>query len=168
MNITTILVPTDFSEYAAHAYQWALGLADSSKAKVLLFYATPSLAYLAAPEGMFYTDLAKLKHELIAEAEKQMAEFAGKKGTSTVAVETRIGVGEAVWEICKVAEEALWISLSWGRMAAPDCRMSSLAVWLNESCATPPVRCWWHGYRSRRRRSAPVPPSCREQAARVS
>jgi nucleotide-binding universal stress UspA family protein len=106
MNITTILVPTDFSEYAAHAYQWALGLADSSKAKVLLFYATPSLAYLAAPEGMFYTDLAKLKHELIAEAEKQMAEFAGKKGTSTVAVETRIGVGEAVWEICKVAEEA--------------------------------------------------------------
>lgn len=105
MDIKTILVPTDFSEYAAHAYQWALDLADHSKAKVLLFYATPSLPYLAAPESMFYTDLAKLKHELIAEAEKQMTEFAGKKGASAVMVETRIGVGEAVWEICKVAEE---------------------------------------------------------------
>jgi nucleotide-binding universal stress UspA family protein len=106
MDIKTILVPTDFSEHAAHAYQWALGLADRSKAKVLLFYATPSLPYLAAPEGMFYTDLAKLKHELVAEAEKQMAEFAQQKGMSAVAVETRIGVGEAAWEICKVAEEA--------------------------------------------------------------
>ena len=105
MEIKTILVPTDFSEYAAHAYQWALGLADRSKAKVLLFYATPSLPYLAFPESAYYTDLAKLEQDMMAEAEKQLAEFAGKKGGSAVPVETRVGVGEAVWEICKIAED---------------------------------------------------------------
>lgn len=105
MDIKMILVPTDFSEYAAYAYQWALGLAARSKAKVLLFYATPSLPYLAFPESVYYTDLAKLERDMIADAEKQLAEFAGKKGTCAVPVETRVSMGEAVWEICKVAEE---------------------------------------------------------------
>jgi nucleotide-binding universal stress UspA family protein len=104
MEIRTILVPTDFSEYAEHAYQWALGLAGGCKAKVVLFHAVPSTPYLTVPEGVYYLDLEKMKREMITEAEKQLTEFARKKGMSPVPVETRVGVGEAVWEICKLAE----------------------------------------------------------------
>lgn len=105
MDIKTILVPTDFSEYAAYAYQWALGLAAVGKAKVILFHATPPIPALAFPESVYYPDLAKLERDMIADAEKQLTEFAAKKGMSAVPVETRVSMGEAVWEICKVAEE---------------------------------------------------------------
>jgi nucleotide-binding universal stress UspA family protein len=104
MDIKTILVPTDFSDYAEYAYKWALGLAADCKAKVILFHATPAMSHLAFPESVYYPDLARLERELIADAEKQVAGFAAKKGTSTVPVETRVSLGEAVWEICRAAE----------------------------------------------------------------
>jgi nucleotide-binding universal stress UspA family protein len=47
MEIKTILVPTDFSEHAEYAYKWALGLAADCKAKVILFYAAPTMSHLA-------------------------------------------------------------------------------------------------------------------------
>ena len=105
MDIKTILVPTDFSEYAAHAYQWALGLAAACHATVVLFHATPPIPTLAFSESVYYVDLEKMEREMIAEAENRMTEFAGKKGMSVVPVETRVGVGEAVWEICRIAEQ---------------------------------------------------------------
>ena len=46
-----------------------------------------------------------MEGELIADAEKRVGEFAAKKGTSTVPVETRVTLGEAVWEICRMAEQ---------------------------------------------------------------
>jgi nucleotide-binding universal stress UspA family protein len=104
MEIKTILVPTDFSDYAEYAYTWALGLAAECKAKVILFYATPTMSHLAFPESVYYPDLARMERDLIADAEKQVAAFAAKKGTSTVPVETRVSLGEAVWEICRAAE----------------------------------------------------------------
>ncbi len=104
MGIKTILVPTDFSDYAEHAYNWALGLAADCKAKVILFHATPTMAHLAFPESVYYPDLARMERELIADAEKQVAQFAAKKGTSSVPVETRVSLGEAVWEICRMDE----------------------------------------------------------------
>ena len=104
MEIKTILVPTDFSEYAEYAYNWALGLAADCKAKVILFHAAPTMSHLAFPESVYYPDLARMERELIADAEKQVAAFAAKKGTSPIPVETRVSLGEAVWEICHMAE----------------------------------------------------------------
>ncbi len=104
MDIKTILVPTDFSDYAEYAYKWALGLAAVCKAKVILFHASPTMSHLAFPESVYYPDLARMEGEMIADAEKRMAEFAAKKGTSAVPVETRVSVGEAMWEICHMAE----------------------------------------------------------------
>lgn len=104
MEIKTILVPTDFSDYAEHAYKWALGLAADCKAKVILFHASPTMSHLAFPEAVYYPDLSRLESELIADAEKRVMEFMAKKGTSTVPVETRVALGEAVWEICRSAD----------------------------------------------------------------
>ena len=41
MQIKTILVPCDFSEYAEYAFTWALGLAESWGAKLILLHAAP-------------------------------------------------------------------------------------------------------------------------------
>jgi universal stress protein A len=105
MEIKTILVPTDFSDFAEHAYNWALGLAADCKAKIVLFYAAPTMSHLAFPESVYYPDLARIERELIADAEKRVGEFAAKKGTRPVQVEPRVTVGEAVWEICRMAEK---------------------------------------------------------------
>ena len=105
MEIKTILVPTDFSDFAAHAYNWALGLAIDCKAKIVLFHATPPMSHLAFPRKRLLSHLACMERELIADAEKRVGEFAAKKGTSSVPVETRVTLGEAVWEICRMAEK---------------------------------------------------------------
>lgn len=130
MELQTILVPTDFSEYAAHAYQWALGLATTRKAKIILFHATSPIPYLAFPESVYYPDLQKIEQAMIAEAEKQMVEFAAKKGMSQVPIETQVTVGEAVWEICKRAEGAhadLIVMGSHGRTGLSHVLLGSVA-----------------------------------------
>ena len=45
MDIHTILVPTDFSTYAAHALQEALTIATRDKAQVLLLHVLPFLTF---------------------------------------------------------------------------------------------------------------------------
>ena len=103
MQIQTIVVPTDFSEYAEHAFTWALGLATDRKAKIVLVHVAQSISYYAFPESGYVPDLQKMEAEMIGDAEKRLADFAAKKGTRPVPVETRIVVGEPVWEICQAA-----------------------------------------------------------------
>jgi len=45
-----------------------------------------------------------MEQEMIADAEKRASEFVAKKGTNGVSVKTQVAVGEAVWEICRLAE----------------------------------------------------------------
>ena len=45
MEIRTILVPTDFSTYAAHALQEAVAVAAHYQAQVLLVHVLPPLAF---------------------------------------------------------------------------------------------------------------------------
>ena len=104
MEIKTILVPADFSDYAEYAYKWALGMATDRQAKIVLFHAAPTISYLASPEAVYYPDLARMEQDIVTDAEKRVAEFAAKKGASSVPVETRVAVGEAVSEICQAAE----------------------------------------------------------------
>jgi nucleotide-binding universal stress UspA family protein len=103
MQIHTIIVPTDFSEYAVHAFTWALDLATDRKAKIVLVHAAQAISYLAFPESVYVPDLQKMETEMISDAEKRVAEFAAKQGASTVPLETRVTVGEPVWEICQAA-----------------------------------------------------------------
>lgn len=103
MQIQTIVVPTDFSEYAEHAFSWALGLATDRKAKIVLVHAAQAISYLAFPESVYIPDLKKMEEELISNAKKRVAEFAATQGARTVPIETRVVIGEPVWEICQLA-----------------------------------------------------------------
>src|SRR5262245_9486901 len=103
MQIKTILVPHDFSEYAAHALTWAVELAKRYQAKLILFHAVPVFSRTGYPEGMFLLDLAKIETETIADAEKRLREVVAATGLTGV-VETKVVVGDAMWEICQAAE----------------------------------------------------------------
>ena len=104
MQIKTILVPCDFSEHAEYAFTWALGLAESWGAKIILLHAAPLFTHASYPGGVFLLDFAKIEKELLADAEKRLNEFVTKKGTSTVPVETCAVMGDPFWEICQAAE----------------------------------------------------------------
>lgn len=104
MQIKTILVPHDFSEHAEYAFKWALGMAEDWGAKIVLFHAAPLVSRVSYPDAMFLLDLPKLEAEMMADAEKQLAEVVAKQGTSTVPVETRAVLGDPFWEICQAAE----------------------------------------------------------------
>ena len=105
MQIKTILVPCDFSEHAEHAFDWALGLAESWKARIVLFHAVPGLAAFVYPESVYIQDLAKMEAEEITAAEKRLRELVEKK-SSAVAMETRVVVGDPFAQICQAAESA--------------------------------------------------------------
>jgi universal stress protein A len=105
MQIKTILVPSDFSDYAEYAFTWALEMAEKWGATVVVMNAAPMFSHLAYPESLYMVDLAKIEPELIADSDKKLREFVAKQGTSTVPVETRAVLGDPFWEICKVAEQ---------------------------------------------------------------
>lgn len=105
MQVKTIIVPCDFSEYAERAYAWAIGLAEKWGAKVILLHAAQLFTSLGYPESVYLLDLKKMEDEILADAEKRLREFAEKKGSSPVVVETRAVTGDPFWEICQTAEK---------------------------------------------------------------
>jgi nucleotide-binding universal stress UspA family protein len=105
MQVKTIVVPCDFSEYAERAYAWAVGLAEKWGAKVILLHAAQLFTSLGYPESVYLLDLKKMEDEILADAEKRLHEFVAKKGSSPVVVETRAVTGDPFWEICQTAEK---------------------------------------------------------------
>ncbi len=103
MQVKTILVPCDFSEYSEHAFTWARDLAEGWKAKIVLLHAVPSFSHAAPPDRGFLVDIPKIEAELVVDAEKSLNDFVAKKGTTTVTVETRAIMGDPFWQICENA-----------------------------------------------------------------
>jgi universal stress protein A len=104
MQLKTILVPCDFSEYTEYALAWALGLAEKWSAKLLLMHAVAPFTPVAAPESMAFVDFPRLEAELVAGAEKRLCDLVARKGLAPGPVETRVVMGNPFWEICQVTE----------------------------------------------------------------
>jgi nucleotide-binding universal stress UspA family protein len=58
MQVKTILVPFDFSEYADRALSWAVGLAKDGDAKILLLHVTPPIPAVATATALSFGALA--------------------------------------------------------------------------------------------------------------
>jgi len=145
MQIRTILMPTDFSEYAEHAFTWALEMAADWQARLVLFHAATPISPLAFPDSVYLPELRRLEADMLADAEKRMSEFVGKKGSSAVVVETRVVVGEPIYEICQAVgrEQAdLIIMGSHGRTGLSHMLLGSVAerVIRHASCPVLVVR----------------------------
>ena len=133
MPIKRLLVPYDFSAYAAHALQWALTLADRWGAKVMLLHNTPFFSRVTYGRGMLLSNLHKAEAALVVRAEKGLQEVAAQH-RSTVTIETRALMGESVWdEICQAArrEEAdLIVMGSHGHSGLAHVLLGSVAEWV--------------------------------------
>jgi len=103
MEITTILAAIDFSRNADCAFSWALAMAGKWSAKVIVLYVAPMLSSLGYSESLYLGDLARMEREGLADAERQLQEFVAKTGPRSIALETRVILGEPGQGICDAA-----------------------------------------------------------------
>lgn len=99
-----ILVPTDFSEPAAHALRYASALGERFGAHLLVIYGDafiPPVDFMATASGSF--DLAR--DSMIEEAREELEEHAQKNISASVPYDTRISIGDPIDIITEVGRE---------------------------------------------------------------
>jgi universal stress protein A len=99
MDMHTVLVPTDFSPYAAHALQEALAIATRDQAHVLLLHVLPLLMFAWVDEWSLAR--AQFENRIQSDAEQQLQAIAAQK---TLPIETRVLWGDPATTICDVAK----------------------------------------------------------------
>jgi nucleotide-binding universal stress UspA family protein len=128
MEIRTILVPSDFSEYSEKAFTWAVAMAEKWRSRLLLLHVVPRPSY--PPMVLETFNLADFESSLRAEAEARAREFIGKSQPGPVEVETRVMVGEPFADICQSAAQEqvdLIIMGSHGRTGLSHVLLGSVA-----------------------------------------
>jgi nucleotide-binding universal stress UspA family protein len=99
-----ILVPTDFSEPAAHALRYASALGERFGAHLLVIYADafiPPVDFMTSASGSF--DLAR--DSMIEEAREELEGHAQRNVRTSAPYDTRISVGEPIDVITELARE---------------------------------------------------------------
>jgi nucleotide-binding universal stress UspA family protein len=99
-----ILVPTDFSEPAAHALRYASALAERFSAHLLVLHGDvfiPPIDFTAAASASF----ALARDAMIEQAEEEIAAHAEQNVGINVAYDTRVSVGDPIDVITETARE---------------------------------------------------------------
>jgi nucleotide-binding universal stress UspA family protein len=104
LQLNTLLVPCDFSAASAHAFRWAVGLAEDWAAKIVVLHVIPVFFPGEELRARIVVDLPRVERALFSETKTRLAEWTAQTATHRVAVETRVVMGDAWWEICKTAE----------------------------------------------------------------
>ncbi len=104
MQIRTILFPTDFSQGARAAMDYAVSLAQDYKARLILLYVIQdiSIAEWYIPSSISAADLVA---DMQKSASKEMEKWAAEVGGRVPGVETLIERGVPFVEIIRVARE---------------------------------------------------------------
>jgi len=106
LQITSILLPTDFSENAGHAIRYATSLARQFGASIICLHVIepvlPSVGYTGLTEPLPMSDLSEQLEEA---AIQELPKVAGSNVFSDISVEEIISHGDASTEIVRVAKE---------------------------------------------------------------
>ena len=102
-SIKRIVVPTDFSETADGALEYALELARPRGAEVLLLHVEPLLRYAIHQETA--TDLPELRTKIAAYAEQELGKRAEQARAAGVPVEVEAVEGNPGLRIPEIAKE---------------------------------------------------------------
>jgi len=108
INLETILVPTDFSEFSKYALQYAIAFAQTFKARIIMIHITPERemdVIRQASVHMQGENFEELVKQRKAEDRKQLDEFIPPELKKGITVETIHRVGIPFMEIIKAARE---------------------------------------------------------------
>jgi nucleotide-binding universal stress UspA family protein len=109
-------------------------------AQVLLVHVARLYPPFAYPENQYLNDLQEREDQILAAANKQLAQFVATQGARAVRVETRAVVGSAVREICQIAEQEqvdLIVMESHGRTNLTDVVLGSMAERVGQHAPCP-------------------------------
>lgn len=104
MNIRTILVPVDFSEFSQRAFTWALALAEKWEARVIVLHVVSIPAYPPMITGTYFNPV-EFETALQKDGEERIQEFVSQAANTTVTIETRVVLGLPFSDICQLAEQ---------------------------------------------------------------
>ncbi len=124
--ITTILVPTDFSEYSRQALSYAEMLAKTFEAKIVLVHVIDTVSYVVS-ESVQWTDVSARLEGIVQPMIEGLIREAEKRG---VAVESKLSQGVPYDQIVKTAENVnadLVVMGTHGRTGIPHVLLGSVA-----------------------------------------
>jgi universal stress protein A len=106
MEIRSILLPTDFSDYASHALSYAASLARQFSASIICLHVIepvmPAVGYTGLTEPLPMVDLSE---QLVESASRELPKIAESEECADLSVEEIIAHGDAATEIVRVATE---------------------------------------------------------------
>jgi nucleotide-binding universal stress UspA family protein len=104
LSIRKIVCPTDFSDAAGAAIQYASELATHFGAEIYLVNVVPVLPALPSDPN-WVLQVPEYERLLHADAEQQLRKVAASIETKGVRVQTGVGHGDAAAEIVRIAQE---------------------------------------------------------------
>lgn len=104
VQLNTILVPCDFSASSEHALRWAVWLAEAWEAKLVVLHVIPVFFTVDDLQAQFLVNLPQLEMVLFNEIKARLEERTARNAKDAVAVDLRVAMGDAWWEICRAAE----------------------------------------------------------------
>ena len=110
MQLKTILVPFDFSDYAEHAFAWAAGIAKDWNATIILLHALSPIPSVAPPDAMSLgalsqVDIPKMEAEMIADTLQRLKNVAEQQTAVSGQIEPKVIMSDPFWGICRTAED---------------------------------------------------------------
>jgi nucleotide-binding universal stress UspA family protein len=104
ITLKRLLLPTDFSESATHAFAYALSFAQKYDAELYLLHVIEVLP-LGYTGELFPTSMTQVVDEISSYARSEMQKLAEKARRESAKVEERIAQGKPAAEILRVAAE---------------------------------------------------------------
>ncbi len=103
MHFKNILVPTDFSDNSAKAYEFSLSLASINSAKLHILHIVEPLYY--NQEFSSYIDKFSFDRDRTFEAEEELERFINKYSNAGIEIERAIKAGKAHEEIINYSKD---------------------------------------------------------------